>query len=63
LFARACENGETVACVSLGYMYANGEGVARDEERARQLFQVACGRADPIGCEASSQLARREPVP
>jgi TPR repeat protein len=44
-------------------MYANGEGVEHNEERAKELFHIACQRADPIGCEAASQLARREPVP
>ena len=51
------------AAFYLGSMYANGEGVTRDEERAKELFRLACKRADPIGCEASSQLARSEPVP
>jgi TPR repeat protein len=63
LFARACDDGESLACVSLGYMYANGEGVDRDERRARELFRTACASDDTIGCQASSQLEHRQPVP
>jgi TPR repeat protein len=44
-------------------MYANGEGVDRDEARAQQLFQMACAQRDPIGCQASSRLAKQQPVP
>jgi TPR repeat protein len=63
LFNRACGDGESLAGASLGYMYANGEGVDRDVAHAKALFRSACASGDEIGCDAEAQLARREPVP
>jgi TPR repeat protein len=63
LFGKACDDGESLACVSLGYMYANGEGVNPDKRRAQQLFSSACAHADEIGCQAKQQLESSLPVP
>jgi TPR repeat protein len=52
-----------LACASLGYMYANGEGVDRDQDQARELFRTACASGDEIGCDAEHQLAHRQGVP
>ena len=46
-----------MACYSLGYMYANGEGVDRDLDRAGSLFNTACKEGDSVGCDAAKQLA------
>jgi serine/threonine protein kinase len=42
LFSQACNGGEKNACNYLGYMYAQGQGGARDQGMARQVYQKAC---------------------
>ena len=58
LFRRACDRGDALACYSLGYMYANGEGVDRDLEQAAQFFHEACTSGDHVGCEAEQSLGK-----
>ena len=58
LFRTACDKGEALACYSLGYMYANGEGVDVDMEQAARLFQSACDSGDRVGCEAAENVTR-----
>jgi TPR repeat protein len=51
LYDRGCNGGDVEACHELGLLWATGEGVvAADEERARQLFSVACDRKHAPSC-------------
>ena len=43
---RACDGGDAGGCAVLGLCFADGLGVARDLERANQLFRSACERAE-----------------
>jgi TPR repeat protein len=40
------------ACTALGYMYAAGQGVAKDEAKAVELYEKGCRYNDPRGCTA-----------
>jgi TPR repeat protein len=39
---RACARKEFGACVDLGWMYDNGEGVRQDKVKAVELYTKAC---------------------
>lgn len=49
-YQKACDNGERQGCNSLGLMYYNGEGVAKDLHHATELFTRACDAKGPGGC-------------
>jgi TPR repeat protein len=46
---KASDKGSTSAMVELGVLYGTGAGVAKDEARARQLFQRAAEAGNPRG--------------
>lgn len=46
----ACEAGDGAACNDLGARHYTGEGVPRDDARARALYGKACAAGDPAGC-------------
>ena len=46
-FRRAADKGSTGAMVELGVMYANGNGVQRDEAQARKYLDRAAQAGDP----------------
>ncbi|MGA2890113.1 MAG: protein kinase [Terracidiphilus sp.] len=50
LFDRNCSKGVPEACATLGLMYANGNGVAKDDSRAATLYDKACNAGDAVGC-------------
>ncbi|MGD0799755.1 MAG: serine/threonine-protein kinase [Terracidiphilus sp.] len=50
LFDQACTMGTPVACDNLGVMYANGNGVAKDDGHAATLYSKACDAGDALGC-------------
>jgi TPR repeat protein len=41
LFERGCRNGDSRACRELGYMFAHGDGVQKDENRAAEHYKLA----------------------
>ena len=45
-----CNGGNAGACVDLGLMYDNGEGVKQDYKKAVEFFQKACDGGDAAGC-------------
>jgi TPR repeat protein len=49
-YQKSCDNGERQGCNSLGLMYYNGEGVAKDLHHATELFTRACDAKGPGGC-------------
>lgn len=50
LFEPACKGGLDMACAFFGMMLAKGEGVAKDETRARDVFEQGCTDSFPGGC-------------
>jgi uncharacterized protein len=42
------EDGDAIAQTNLGSIYANGEGVARDDEAARKWYRLAAEQGDAI---------------
>jgi len=50
LFAQACDSANLTACVRLGIMYRDRDGVAEDFARAAQLFAMACNAGSADGC-------------
>jgi TPR repeat protein len=58
LYARACDLDFTPACNRLGLMTQAGDGVTRDDARARELFRLACATpGDCIGSECQAEDA------
>jgi hypothetical protein len=41
-YQSACDSGDMQGCQELGNIYFNGEGVAKDERRAADLYRKAC---------------------
>lgn len=67
--AERCDNGDARACANLGWAYAKGDGVEKDEARALELYEKACsggnawacasaGRAYELGSGVAKDLAR-----
>jgi serine/threonine-protein kinase len=50
LYDRNCTKGVPEACATLGLMYANGNGVAKDDTRAANFYSKACNGGDAVGC-------------
>jgi uncharacterized protein len=50
LSKHACEGGIIPACIQLGDLYEEGQGVEQDFSYARELYQEACHKNDPDGC-------------
>jgi TPR repeat protein len=46
----ACEGGVAAACTTLGLLYRNGFGIARDDREAVALFRKACDGGNMHGC-------------
>jgi TPR repeat protein len=49
-YKKACENGSTAGCVSLGVMYLHGEGVWESKKTAKKLFRQGCEGGNALGC-------------
>ena len=50
LLQKACDSGEALGCLSLGYLYQNGQGVRQDCQKVAQLYQKACDSGEIGGC-------------
>src|SRR5262245_39843867 len=46
----ACESGQLTSCTTLGIDYLEGRGRAKDENKARALFERTCSGGDARGC-------------
>jgi serine/threonine protein kinase len=42
MFNKACDWGDELSCVQLGYLYENGTDVPQDLEKAKQIFSKSC---------------------
>jgi hypothetical protein len=50
LWRKACEGGVANGCFILGWMYAEGRGVAQDDAKAASLYRKACDGGEAKGC-------------
>jgi len=50
VLSQPCDQGDGPSCVTLGTLYLRGQGVARDQSRALDLFRQSCALASPRGC-------------
>jgi hypothetical protein len=46
------------SCMRLALMYHNGDGVARDEQRAVALLEEACALGAPEACQTLERMRR-----
>jgi hypothetical protein len=49
-YQKSCDGGDSRACVTLGEMFYNARGVAKDAPRGVGLFKKACDKNEPTGC-------------
>ncbi|HEC1780509.1 TPA: sel1 repeat family protein [Campylobacter lari] len=47
---KACDLNSGNGCTNLGFMYANGQGVKKDNFKAAELYQKACDLNNGNGC-------------
>ena len=59
LYALACENGEMKGCVNLGVLYFVGDGVEKNQKKAKKLFNKACKYRYPEGCYQLGTIYKR----
>ena len=50
LYLKACNNGNSEACSSVGYAYYWGKGVKKDYSNAKSFYEKACGNQDAYAC-------------
>jgi TPR repeat protein len=55
LVKRLCDGGRRYFCPTFAFALANGDGIAADPGRARQLFTDTC-KDDPNGCSEYGSL-------
>ena len=51
LFTKGCSKDHIGACYNLGLAYANGDGVERDNNQAREYFVFTCERGLSLACD------------
>jgi TPR repeat protein len=54
---RACELRSGGGCATLGFLYATGKAVARDDKRAAVLYRKSCELGDAQGCYNAGLMA------
>jgi TPR repeat protein len=59
LLTAGCKAGSAFACGSLGSLYAEGTGVAKDEARARKILAQGCDAHGWLACVNAGSIARR----
>ena len=59
LWQKAADLGLAAAQVNLGFMFANGEGVRKDEKKAFQLYEMAADKKHPEGYVNLSRMYSR----
>ena len=50
LYKQACDGGNALGCINLGYMWQNGVGGDTYKLLARQLYKQACDGGNAMGC-------------
>ena len=52
----SCDKGNARACGSLGFAYAQGNGVSQDDHQSAMLFRKACEGGDAPGCHHLARM-------
>ncbi|MDD7323120.1 MAG: sel1 repeat family protein, partial [Campylobacter lanienae] len=52
LYKKACDGGDMSGCGNLGSMYADGNGVEKNEQKAVELYKKACDGGYMDGCRS-----------
>ena len=56
LWTKSCDLGNYFGCNDLGTLYNKGLGVARDKQRAKELFAYSCEGKLSWGCANLAKL-------
>lgn len=49
-YLKDCDGGDSAGCFNAAQLYAKGEGVEQDHQRAAELYSKACDGAEMAGC-------------
>jgi uncharacterized protein len=60
-YSKACESGNTKACLNLGSMYEKGEGLPQNKHQASILYTKACRAHEALGCSSMAALSYDNP--
>jgi len=52
----SCNGGDGASCSTLAHLYSFGCGIAKDADRAQQLYSKACTIGDHEGCERLKEI-------
>lgn len=55
ILMRSCQNGSSVGCLNLSYMYEKGKGVLKDEKLAIKFKKKACSLGAIDACEKTNE--------
>lgn len=55
-FSKACEEKDGLACGMAGRMYETGEGVKKDDSKAKYFYKKACEYDLSTGCKYYDEL-------
>lgn len=50
LYNEACDGGDKYACIELGVLHVNGDGVKKDRKKAKKLFTKSCKSRHSKAC-------------
>ena len=53
---KAAEQNSAMAQIKLGFMYEDGNGVAKDMKKAKAWYQKACENKHELGCAYAQRL-------
>ena len=56
LYQKACDSGNAVGCLSLGFLYENGQGVRQNFSTAKEYYGKACDLGLQLGCDDYRKL-------
>lgn len=56
IFDKACGEKFLRACIYLGSMYSNGQGIEKSYSKAINYFLKACDQGAPVGCSVVGDM-------
>ena len=56
---KACDGGNMRGCYNLGVMYADGNGVEKNEQQAVELYKKACDGGEMSGCTSLGVMYKK----
>jgi hypothetical protein len=55
-YTGSCNGGDGASCSTLAHMYSYGCGIAKDADKARQLYSKACTAGNQQGCDRLKEM-------